>query len=324
MINSLRTIAITALCMLGVIAQPQTAGTEKHLAAEKQQVLWDKLEAEIREIDRNLDGAMGVAIEDLTTGQKLYLREDEAFPQASSIKITVLAELFHQAQLSAEGASGKAKLTDMYVVQTPDLVQDSDIMLGLTPSVTRVTNRDLATMMVAVSDNSAANVLIDRLGMENVNALLDSLGLSRTRLRRKMMDVKAASEGRENVSTPREMMTLLEQIYRGKVLNREMSDDFLKMLSTHKYSAISRDLPEGVRIADKPGELEGVRADSGIVFAQNRPYVICVMTTYLHDERDGSEAIARISTAAYRMFDRLGRASQYGRVVSTSNSSSAH
>jgi len=138
------------------------------------------------------------------------------------------------------------------------------------------------------------------------------------------MDVKAASEGRENVSTPREMMTLLEQIYRGKVLNREMSDDFLKMLSTHKYSAISRDLPEGVRIADKPGELEGVRADSGIVFAQNRPYVICVMTTYLHNERDGSEAIARISTAAYRMFDRLGRASQYGRVVSTSNSSSAH
>ena len=98
--------------------------------------------------------------------------------------------------------------------------------------------------MVDVSDNSATNVLIDRVGMENVNALMDSLGLSHTRLRRKMMDVKAAGEGRENISTPREMMTLLEAIYQGKVLNKEMTDDFLKMLSTHKESFIPRDLPD--------------------------------------------------------------------------------
>lgn len=315
---------IVGFCVCGATAMAQAPAGGHETAAEKQQVLWNKLEAEIREVDKNLDGVLGVAIEDLTTGQKFFLHEDEIFPQASSIKIAVLAELYHQAQLSAEGVSGKLKLTDIYTVQSTDLVQDSDIMLGLTPGVTRVTNRDLATMMVAVSDNSATNVLIDRLGMQNVNALMDSLGLSHTRLRRKMMDVKAAGEGRENLSTTREMMTLLEQIYRGKVLNREMTDDFLKMLSTHKYSAISRDLPEGVRIADKPGELEGVRTDSGIVFAENRPYVISVMTTYLHDERAGAEAIARISVAAYRMFDRLGHASEYGRVVSTSNGSNAH
>jgi len=291
---------------------------------EKQQVLWDKLESEIRDIDHNLDGVMGIAIEDLTTGQKFYLREDEVFPQASSIKIAVLAELYHQAQLSAEGASGKAKLTDLYTVDQKDLVQDSDIMQGLTPGVTRLTNRDVATMMVAVSDNAAANVLIDRVGMSNVNALLDSLGLTHTRLRRKMMDLKAASEGRENISTPREMMTLLDEIYRGKVLNQEMTGDFLKMLSTpKKNSNIARDLPAGTRSADKPGELEGVRADSGIVFAQNRPYVISVMTTYLHSERDGADAIAKISVAAYSLFDRLGRASEYGRVVSKSNGTNA-
>ena len=75
-------------------------------------------------------------------------------------------------------------------------------------------------MMVAVSDNSATNVLIDRLGMDNVNALLDSLALPNTRLRRKMMDIKAAAEGRENISTPQEMMTLLEKIYQGKVLEQ--------------------------------------------------------------------------------------------------------
>jgi len=177
---------------------------------------------------------------------------------------------------------------------------------------------------VAVSDNSAANVLIDRVGMNNVNALLDSLGLTRTRLHRKMMDLKAASEGRENISTPREMMTLLGQIYRGKVLNKETTDDFFKMLSTHKSSPISRDLPEGLQMADKPGELEAVRTDSGVIFAENRPYVISVMTSYLRNERDGVDAIAKISIDAYRMFDRFGRSSEYGRVVSTSNGSNAH
>jgi beta-lactamase class A len=320
----LRTLFLTTIagCLLFAAKMyAQATPSEQAKLGDKQQVLWQKLESSIRQIDNSLEGVMGVAIEDLTTGQKFFLHEDAVFPQASSIKIAVLAELYRQAQLSAQAVSGKATLSDLYTVNASDFVPDSDIMLGLTPSVTRLTNRDLATMMIAVSDNSATNVLIDRVGMENVNALLDGLGLTHTRLRRKMMDVKAAGEGRENISTPREMMTLLEQIYRGKVLNPEMTADFLKMLSTHKESFIRRDLPDGVRIANKPGELEAVRNDSGIVFAQNRPYIICVMTTYLHTERGGEDAIARISAVAYQMFDRLGRASEYGRVVSPNNSS---
>lgn len=298
--------------LLSVAALGQTAPA--NTANPKIEALWQKLTARIGEVDRSLDGVMGVAILDLTSGQTFFLHADEVFPQASSIKIAVLTELYRQAQ------EEKLKLTDPYVVQASDLVPDSDIMGGLTPGVTRITNRDLATMMVAVSDNSATNVLIDRVGMDHVNGLMDSLGLAHTRLRRKMMDVKAAAEGRENVATPREMMTLLERLYRGKVLNKEMTDDFLKMLSTHKQSFIPRNLPDGIRIANKPGELEGVRNDSGIVFAQNRPYVICVMTTYLRNERAGEDAISAISEAAYQMFDRLGRASEYGRVVSPNNS----
>lgn len=309
------------LLVLTTAAISQTAPTTQQTAAQKQEVLWQKLASTIADIDQNLDGVLGVAILDLNTGHKFLLHADDVFPQASSIKVAVLAELYHQAQQAAEGISAKAKLTDLYTMNTGDVVPDSDIMAGLTPGVTRVTNRDLATMMVAVSDNSATNVLIDRVGMENVNVLMNSLGLTHTRLRRKMMDVKAAGEGRENVSTPAEMMTLLERVYRGKVLNKEFTDDFFRMLSTHKESFIPRNLPDGLRIANKPGELEGVRNDSGIVFAQNRPYVICVMTTYLSRERDGEEAISRISAAAYRMFDRLGRASEYGRVVSPNNSS---
>jgi beta-lactamase class A len=297
---------------LGVAAAGQTAPPPP---SEKQQVLWIKLEKSILDVDRNLDGVMGVALVDLTDGHRYLLHANDVFPQASSIKICVLVELYRQAQ------QGKLKLTDLYTVNAGDLVQDSDIMGGLTPDVTRITLRDLATMMVAVSDNSAANVLIDRVGMDNVNAFLNSQGLAQTRLRRKMMDVKAAAEGRENVSTPNEMMKLLESLYRGEVLNKEMTDDFFKVLSTHKDSWIPRLLPDGLKIADKPGALEGVRNDSGVVFVDKRPYVICVMTTYLRNEPEGEEAISNVSLAAWRLFDRLARASEYGRVVSRANSS---
>jgi beta-lactamase class A len=282
-------------------------------SAGKQKVLWQKLEASIQDVDQHLDGVMGVAIEDLTTGDHYFLHEDEVFAQASSIKITVLANLYLQAE------QGKLKLTDLYTVQSSDLVPDSYIMNGLTPGVTRVTLRDLATMMVAVSDNSATNVLIDRLGMQNVNAMLDSLGLTHTRLRRKMMDLEAAKQGRENISTPREMMTLLDAIYRGKLLNKDSAADFFKVLSTNKDSWIPRDLPADLKIADKPGALEAVRNDSGIVFVEGRPYVICVMTAFLRNERDGEEAISKIALEAWRMFDRLSRATEYGRVVSPGN-----
>ncbi len=310
--------ALWAQAPTGVQPRPpaESACCPQQGGAEKQQLLWEKLKRVVEEADDKLDGTMGVAILDLTSGQKLLLNADEILPEASSIKIAVLAELYHQEQQAATGASGKARLRDLYTVRQSDLVAGSDIMLGLTPGVTRVTNRDLATMMVAVSDNSAANLLIDRLGMENVNGLLNSLGLHHTRLRRRMMDVQAAGEGRENVSTPREMVSLLEAIFRGRVLNKELTADYLKVLSTPKDSALRRGLPEAVRSAGKPGALENVRTDSGIVFAKNRPFVIAVMTTYLKDEKAGEAAISKISSAAYSYFERLGDSSAYGRVIS--------
>ena len=291
-------------------AAPSTPSGKSH-------VLWEHLRATIAGVEQHLDGVLGVAILDLTSGEQLLVNADEVFPQASSIKIAVLAELYRQSQQAAAGA----RLDDGYVVRKEDLVADSDIMGGLTPGVTRLTNRDLATMMVAVSDNAATNVLIDRVGMENVNRTLAAQGLAHTQLRRKMMDLEAAGEGRENVSTPREMMTLLERLYRGKVIAAPLLEDFWTMLATHKHSWLPSGLPATLRIADKPGELEGVRADSGLVFLPQRPYVICVMTTYLASEREGEEAISAISGAAYGMFDRLARASEYGRVISPGNGS---
>jgi beta-lactamase class A len=303
--------------MVGVLT---TSAAVAQTGGPKADILYGKLEAVIVQTDRELDGVMGLAILDLTSGRQILRNADEVFPTASTIKIAVLAELYHQAQLAASGVAGKSRLTDLYTMNTADLVDDSQIMAGLTPEVTRVTNRDLATFMVAVSDNSATNVLIDRLGMENVNALLESLGLRETRLRRKMMDIRAAREGRENTATPLELVKLLEAIYRGKVFNKANTEDFLKVLSTRKESPIPLLLPEEVAVANKPGALAGVRCDAGIVFAQDRPFVISVMTGYDQDEREANTAISRISLAAYECFERLGRSSPYGRVISPRNS----
>jgi len=181
--------------------------------------LWKKLDARVNETAEKFDGVMGVAIIDLADGRTILKNADHVFPTASSIKIAILLELYHQEQQAREGAEGKARLNDVYDVDPKVLVDFSSIMQGLTPGITKITNHDVAQFMIAVSDNTASNVLIDRVGMENVNETLRSLGLTKTLLRRHMMDFEAARRGDENVSTPREMARLLQLIYEGKTLN---------------------------------------------------------------------------------------------------------
>jgi len=102
-----------------------------------------------------------VAILDLTDGRIFLHNADRVFPTASSIKIAILLESYRQDQEARTGAKNKAKLDDIYTFDPQNLVEDSQIMAGLTTGVTRVTNRDLAQFMVAVSDNTAANILIE-------------------------------------------------------------------------------------------------------------------------------------------------------------------
>jgi beta-lactamase class A len=279
-------------------------------------LLWKKLEARVEAIADRLDGVMGAAIVDLTDGRILLRNADRVFPAASSIKIAILLELYRQDQQARAGAKEKATLDDIYTFDPKDIVEDSRIIAGLTHGVTKVTNRDLAQFMVAVSDNAAANILIDRVGKDNVNAMLHSLGLSKTMLRRKMMDITAARRGDENVATPQEMVQLLEAIYKGKVLNKESTAEFIKQLSTvKKDSYLPRLLPESVQVANKPGELEAVRNDSGIIFAHNRPVAISVMTAYDRDEKAAERAISEVALEAYHYFEMRGKTSEYGRIL---------
>jgi beta-lactamase class A len=289
-------------------------------ATKKRDLLWQKLAARIEALDQQLDGILGVAIQDLTDSREWTYHADEEFPTASTIKIAVLAELFHQEQLSRDGKPGNQKLMDRYTVRKEDLVPDSAVLGNLTPGVTVLTNRDLAGAVVAVSDNSASNILTTRLGMARINDTLESLGLKQTRLRRQMMDLEAARQGRENIATPRELVSLLAAIYRNQLFPADLTKDFFHLLATPKDSSLPRLLPESVKVANKPGALQGVRCDAGIVFVPGRPFAIAVMTTYDRDEQAASSIISQVGLLAWRMFDVLSVSSSYGRGISERNS----
>jgi hypothetical protein len=131
-----------------------------------------------------------------------------------------------------------------------------------------------------------------------------------------MMDVEAARAGRENIGTPAEMRRLAETVFAGTGLSPERARDLRAVAALPKQSPFRSVLPETVTIMDKPGELEGVRCVSAVVDVPGRPYAVSIMTAYLRQDADGEQAIREISAAIYETFDRLGRSSDLGRMVS--------
>jgi beta-lactamase class A len=137
----LATLLIALALAMDALGQEKSEPIPRDIGSD---LLWKKLETRVGQISDRLDGVMGVAILDLTDGRILLHNGDRVFPTASSIKIAILLELYRQDQEARTGAKGKAKLDDLYTFDPKDLVEDSQIMAGLTPGVTRVTNRDLS------------------------------------------------------------------------------------------------------------------------------------------------------------------------------------
>jgi beta-lactamase class A len=197
------------------------------------------------------------------------------------------------------------RLDDTMALDRSKAVGGTGVLVHLgTPTLSIL---DYATLMVTLSDNTATNVLIDRLGMEKIDARMRGLGLTGTKLRRHMMDSAAARRGDDNVSTPADLVALLQAL--------QKDDAAIELLKKPKESRLRRGLPESVAAADKPGELDGVRVDAGIVFAKNRPYAFAVMMTFLKSEVEGERAMEELSRVAYDYFARLGAGGSLGRRI---------
>jgi beta-lactamase class A len=281
-----------------IFAQQQDA------ANSLQAALRAKLTSDLNRTAASYDGVMGIFVKDLTSGDTFAVNADTVFPQASSIKIPILVELMRQAQ------AGKLNLAERVEIRRASLVGGSGVLQFFSEGGSAVSLRDLAVLMVVLSDNSATNLIIDRVGMENVNTMLAGLGLDKTVLARKMIDTAAEQADRENRSTPRQMATLVESLDAGKLLDAEHTKMALEILEYPKDSPIRAGVPPAIPVAEKPGSLSGAQCDSGIVLLEGRPYVISVMTTF--NTVDGGTAITGVSQRVFSYFDRLAHANAYG------------
>lgn len=260
-------------------------------------------------------GVVGLAIIDLATGDTLSIRGDEPFPTASVIKVPVLVEVFHQVE------NGRLRLEDPIVMLDVDKRPGSGVLQYLTAPL-QITVRDAAFLMIALSDNTATNLLVDKVGIRAVTARMDSLGLPRTALHSKVFDrsssVAPDSSARWGlgVTTPNEMARLFAMIHRGEAVSPEASREMLRMLRAQFYTdAIPRYLPAGTTVAHKTGSIDAARHDCGIVSSREpvRDYVLCVFTKENQDRswRTDNEAHVLIADLARLVHEGLtGTATQ--------------
>jgi beta-lactamase class A len=271
-------------------------------------IIHDKTEARLKEIASRTRGALGFIALDLTSGERFALNEDVSYQQASAIKIAILMEVFKQAH------EGKFKLTDLRRIEQKDKTAGSGVLIELGDGTVQLSLRDLCVLMIVLSDNTATNLLLDLVGRDNLNRTLESLGLKQTRVRRRMMDTAASWRGDENLSTPAEAARIMEILYKGEFVNRQIYEEILAILKKPKPGGIKSGVPTEVPVAFKPGSISGVTTEWAIVFLKDRPYVLVVMENYGLED-DATTAMKELSRTLHEYYSRLARSTPHGAFV---------
>ncbi len=242
------------------------------------------------------EGDVGVAVENLKTGETVFVNEGMVFPSASTIKLVVLS------QLMKETEEGRRRLQDVLELRDEAKVGGDGILKELDAGH-RFTLRELAALMIVLSDNTAANILIDLMGMEAVNRRAAEMDLGRTRLQRRMMDAEARKAGRENFTSAADMHRFLKATYEGRNVSPDKSARMLEILKRQQVTGrLDLYLPlddEGIVLAHKTGDLERLEHDVGIVYLRKCEYIVCVLTKETKTNKDGREIIGSISRAVY-------------------------
>lgn len=290
----IRRIAVFA-AMAALIAAPAAAQTP--LSA---------LRPDLEALASAHNGTVGIAIIDLASGDSLSIRGDEPFPTASLIKVPVLVELFHRIERDV------LSLDDPMVMLEADKKPGSGVLQFLS-APHQLTIGDAAFLMIAHSDNTASNLLIDKTGIRAVGARMDSLGLPRTKLHSKLFlrETSVAPDSSVlygvGVTTPREMARLFAMIHDGTAVSPAASERMIEMLQNQFYrSMIPRHLPE-VTIANKTGSVNAGRNDCGILYSEARDVVLCVFTKDNEDQswRTANAAEVLIADIARLVHSRL-------------------
>lgn len=251
-------------------------------------------------------GHVSLYARNLQTGADYSLNGADPVRTASTIKLAIMAECFF------ERAEGKLNFDQRLELTSAGKVTGSGVLTELSSGI-KLPIRDLIHLMIVVSDNTATNLILNRITGEAVNTRMASLGLTQTRVMRNILGAGAqptgvTEEGRkpENAkwgtgrSSPREMVTLLDMLYRGKLVDKAASDEMLAILKRQQlHSGIARDRPNLV-VASKSGALDHLRSDIGIVYTPRGDVAMAITADdipeiFYSDDNPGSLLISALS-----------------------------
>jgi beta-lactamase class A len=277
-----------------------------HAAVDLRAEVKEKFEAKLRGLDASFDGVLGVEFVDLTDGQTVALHADATFPTASAIKVAVLIELFRK----AEANPGLLQQQRPFAANEHTAASGMARLIGAGSSLAL---QDIAKLMINLSENTATNLIIDEVGMDNVNRLTASMNLKSMRLQRTMLDGEAQIENKENLASPQDAATVMTLIARCEIpVSKASCAAIRQIMEIPQPPHPAKDsIPKDIRVAFKWGGMEGVSVGWGIVSLPQRPYVFAIMTTY-GKEPQSAATVRAVSEAAFDYYSRLARANQYG------------
>src|SRR5690625_4290540 len=228
----------------------------------------------------------------IETGEgSIASHESEKRRAASLIKLPILMEGFRQLQ------AGKVNKDSLVYI-------DNSMRVGGNGVISYLSNghicsiQNLLELMIIVSDNTATNMLLDRLQIDLVNALANSVGCKDTVIERKLMDTTAKAAGLDNYTSAKDMVILLKTMYENNGLfSRKSQLHMLKILGnqqfTHKLPLYAEE-KDGISIYNKTGELEGVEHDVAIIEAKGHALYAAVLSEGIHPNAEGQKHISNI------------------------------
>jgi beta-lactamase class A len=297
--------ALPIVLSLACASAPARAATPRAGAAPADTA---QLRRTLEELIRSYPGVAGVSVRNLRTGEGVSIRGDETFPTASLIKVAVLVTLMDEVN------RGHARLDERTSMIARDRVGGSGVLQYLQSGL-QPTLGDLAWLMITISDNTATNLLIDKLNVKTVWDKMDSLGLHHTRihsktfLRSTSIAVDSSVKYGLGVTTPNETARLFELLYRGRAVAPALDSAALDILRNNQdFTKLARWLPDTVAVAHKTGEVDQSRNDCGIVYGPEAPVVVCAMTrenreTSYAPDNPANLLMARIGLAVFRHYN---------------------
>lgn len=241
----------------------------------------------LENVYKNITGEISFYYKNLITQETITFNKNQPLIAASVIKIPVLIEILKMVEKKELDIGEKVKILDEYKMPSCGALTYMDEGL-------EVTIKDLYTLMIIHSDNTATNILINIAGMDNINKTLEKLGCDSSKLNRLLFDFKAQASGLENYITAHDIGVLLEKVYKRKILPENICEEVERVMKLQRLnSKIPYLLPKVVEIGHKTGEDSGITHDVGIIYGQ-KPFIFC----FLSNETDIIKAEAGLRIMA--------------------------